>query len=59
MGPSGNPLKPVAFTGLSARAHAHQTPVFGDWIFSVGGRDIGDGRSLSRVVVGHFTNSER
>lgn len=36
-----------------ARMHVHQTPVFGKWIYSVGGRDEND-RSLGIVDVGTF-----
>lgn len=37
----------------AARMHVHQTPLFGRWIYSVGGRDVDD-RSLGLVDIGAF-----
>jgi hypothetical protein len=36
-----------------ARMHVHQTPVHGNWLYSIGGRDAAD-RSLTAVDLGHF-----
>jgi len=37
------------------RAHVHQAPLFGDRVYSVGGRrQVGAGQSIARVFVGKF-----
>jgi hypothetical protein len=52
MGPDGA-ITTIAAKLSVPRMHVHQTPAFGGFLYSVGGRDA-DNRSLARIDIGTF-----